>query len=104
MKKSVFGMLVILVDALSPHLCPAAKAELVAGNAVELTVQAMVEADYPHTSYVTMLRMFSLDPAAKERMLAPGIVDQQMKWAAKWLLKVSQNVVGWGSLKERKAG
>jgi hypothetical protein len=96
-RKSLLGILIIFVDAVSPHLLPAAKADLVAGNTVELITQAMVEADTPHGSFVAMLFSFSLDPLAKERMRAPGIVDQQVKWAAKWLLKVHPTQLRWGT-------
>jgi hypothetical protein len=91
MQKEVVGMLVVFSDVLAPHLVPAAEADLLAGNAMELVVQAMVQEDHPHQNYVTMLVSLSLNPAAEERMCAPGIVDQQMKWVAKWLLKVCQN-------------
>jgi hypothetical protein len=87
-RKAVFSMLIVFLKALSPHLLPAAQAELVAENAVELTVRTMVEADTSDQSYTAVYFLVSLDPLAREKMCAPGVVGQQIKWAAKWLLKV----------------
>jgi hypothetical protein len=93
MQKSVFVILIAFCQALSPHLLPEAKAELVAENAVELTVRAMVEADDPDKSYMALFFLASLDPLTRERICAPAVVGQQIIWAAKWLLKVRKNLL-----------
>ncbi len=91
-RESVFVMLINFCQALSSHLLPAAQAELVAENAVELTVRAMAEADDTGMSYVAIFFLVVLDPPARERMCAPGTVDRLIKWAAKWLLKVRKTL------------
>jgi hypothetical protein len=81
---------------LSPHLRSAAVAVLVAGNAVELTLDLMeAEVDVPNNG-VAMFAIFLADPEGQKRMCEPGAVNQLIRWIARRLLKVRNIIVRWG--------
>jgi hypothetical protein len=82
----VLAMLFIFFRRLPRESRTAAMAVLVAGGAVELTVAYMAEVglDIPKWG-LEMLMYYTDDPCARERMCAPGMVDQIIKWFARWL-------------------
>jgi hypothetical protein len=85
----VLTMLYVFFETLCKDSHPAAMAVLVEGGAVELTVGHVAEAglDIPRLG-LEMFCLYVKDPAARDRMSAPQVVNQLIQWIAKWLPEV----------------
>jgi hypothetical protein len=88
----VLAMFSTFCASLSKESLSAAIAVLVEAGAVELTVGHMTEAGLEIPVYGLQVYSYYIhDPGARDRMCAPGVVDQLMKWFAKWLPEVGGN-------------
>jgi hypothetical protein len=85
----------MLVNLMSFILCLSgqdlltALAVLVPGGIVEITMGQMANAEKGEMLVgVTLFRYLAKEPGAWERLCKPGMVDQLIKWIAKWLPQV----------------
>ncbi len=68
---------------------------LVAGDVVELAMAHLADAGSDNIQCgVHMLEHFRADSRGRERLCAPRVVDQLMKWIAKWLAEVRGSLGG----------
>ncbi len=85
----VLAMFSTFFTSLSKGSHSAAMAVLVEGGAVELTVGHMTGAGLDIPVCLLQVYLYYIhDPGARDRMCAPGVKDQLMKWFGKWLPKV----------------
>ncbi len=79
----------LFLPSMSEHCLPAAMAELVRGGVVELTVELMTAGELDMFACgLVLVPQYVKDALGQQTMCAPRLVDQLVKWIAKWIKKV----------------
>jgi hypothetical protein len=83
------AMLSTFLNSLSMTSRARALEELLAGDIVELTMGHLADAGPDQIQFgVESFEQFLGSALGRERLCAPGLVDQLMKWIAKWFAEV----------------